>query len=126
MKFLHSMIRVKNEESSIRFYCGLLGLKKGKRIRLEDCYLQYLIDEKTNTEIELTINDEIPSEGYDNGRAFGHFAFECDNLDEIDEKIKEFGYSWYVEPFYMPEIKTRISFLLDPDGNEIELIERVD
>ena len=126
MKFLHSMIRVKNEESSLRFYCDLLGLKKGKRIRLEDCYLQYLIDEKTNTEIEFTINDEIPSEGYDNGRAFGHFAFECDNLDEIDEKIKEFGYSWYVEPFYMPEIKTRISFLLDPDGNEIELIERVD
>ena len=126
MKFLHSMIRVKNEESSLRFYCDLLGLKKGKRIRLEDCYLQYLIDEKTNTEIKLTINDETPSEGYNNGRAFGHFAFECDNLDEIDEKIKELGYSWYVEPFYMPEIKTRISFLLDPDGNEIELIERVD
>jgi catechol 2,3-dioxygenase-like lactoylglutathione lyase family enzyme len=56
------MIRVKNEEKSIRFYCELLGLKKGARIRLEDCYLQYLIDEKTGTEIELTINDEIPTD----------------------------------------------------------------
>ena len=126
MKFLHSMIRVKDEEKSLKFYCDLLGLKKGKRIRLEDCYLQYLIDEETNTEIELTINDETPADGYSHGRAFGHFAFECGNLDEIDKKIKEFGYSWYIEPFYMPEIKTRISFLLDPDENEIELIERID
>ena len=61
---------------------------------------------------------------YANGRAFGHFAFECENLDEIDKKIKELGYSWEIEPFYMPEVKTRISFLLDPDNNEIELIEK--
>ena len=47
------------------------------------------------------------------------------SLDKIDNKIKEMGYSWEVEPFYMPEIKTRISFLLDPDNNEIELIERI-
>ena len=125
MKFLHSMIRVKNENESIKFYTELLGLKRGARIRLEDCYLQYLIDEKTGIEIELTINDEIPKEGYNNGRAFGHFAFECDNLDKISEKLKEFGYSWEVEPFYMPEVKTRISFLLDPDNNEIELIEKL-
>lgn len=124
MKFLHSMIRVKNEEKSICFYCNLLGLKMGKRIRLEDCFLQYLIDEKTGIEIEFTINDEIPSNGYSNGRTFGHFAFECDNLDEIDKKIKEMGYSWYIDPFYMPEVKTRIAFLLDPDNNEIELIEK--
>ena len=126
MQFLHSMIRVKNEEKSLRFYCDFLGLKKGNRIRLEDCYLQYLKDENTNTEIELTINDEIPKEGYSNGRAFGHFAFLCDDLDKINTKMEEMGYSWEVEPFYMPEIKTRIAFLLDPDNNEIELIERID
>ncbi|MBQ4646004.1 MAG: VOC family protein [Candidatus Gastranaerophilales bacterium] len=125
MKFLHSMIRVKNEEKSIRFYCEFLGFKKGERIRLEDCFLQYLVDENTNTQIELTINDEIPQEGYSNGRAFGHFAFECDNLDEINEKMEKMGYKWEIEPFYMPEIKTRIAFLLDPDNNEIELIEKV-
>ena len=122
MKFLHSMIRVKNEKESIRFYCELLGLELGERIRLEDCYLQYLTDKHTNTQIELTINDETPSEGYTIGNAFGHFAFECDDLDKIDKKIQEMGYSWIIEPFYMPEIKTRISFLLDPDNNQIELI----
>ncbi len=123
MQFLHSMIRVKNEKDMIRFYCEFLGLKLGKRIRLDDCYLQYLTDTTTNTEIEFTINDDTP-ESYDKGNQFGHFAFLCDNLDEIDKKIKEMGYKWYVEPFYMKEINTRISFLKDPDGNEIELIEK--
>ncbi len=122
MQFLHSMIRVKDEEKSLKFYCELLGLKKGKRIRLEDCFLQYLTDEKTGTEIELTINDETPSK-YENGNSFGHFAFLCENLDEVDEKMKKLGYKWEIEPFYMKEVKTRISFLLDPDGNSIELIE---
>lgn len=124
MKFLHSMIRVKNEDKSIRFYCELLGLKKGKRIRLEDCYLQYLTDENTGAEIELTINDETPDQGYSKGTTFGHFAFSCENLDEIDEKIKKMGYFWEIEPFFLKEINTRIAFLLDPDKNEVELIEK--
>ena len=124
MKFLHSMIRVKNPEESIKFYCGLLGLKEGKKVRLEDCDLLYLTDTVTGSEIELTINDDIPKDGYKNGNAFGHFAFECDDLDIISKKIKALGYKFYEEPFYMPEIKTRICFLLDPDGNQIELIEK--
>ena len=124
MKFLHTMIRVKNEKEAIRFYCDLLGLKKGKRVRLEDCFLQYLTDDNTGVEIELTINDETPSEGYKQGRAFGHFAFECENLDEISKKIEKMGYVWEIEPFYLEEITTRIAFLLDADGNEVELIEK--
>ena len=123
MQFLHSMIRVKNEQESIRFYCDFLGLKKGDRIRLEDSYLQYLVDEKTNVQIELTINDEIPLGGYQQGDSFGHFAFACSDLDEVSKKIEKMGYNWDVEPFYMDEIKTRIAFLNDPDGNSIELIE---
>ncbi len=125
MKFLHSMIRTKDEKEATKFYCDFLGLKLGGRIRLEDCYLQYLTDEKTNTQIELTINDTIPSDGYKNGDAFGHFAFECEDLDKISKKMKDFGYKWDVEPFYMEKIQTRISFLTDPDGNSIELIEKI-
>ena len=121
MKFLHSMIRTNKEKEMTDFYCNLLGLKTGKRIRLEDCYLQYLTDETTGFEIEFTINDE--KNEYINGNQFGHFAFECNDLDVIDKKLKEIGYSWYVEPFFMDEVNTRISFLKDPDGNEIELIE---
>ena len=125
MKFLHSMIRVKDLEKALKFYCDFIGLKVVKELPLEDCYLQYLTDEKTNTQIELTINDTIPSDGYKNGDAFGHFAFECEDLDKISKKMKDFGYNWDVEPFYMEKIQTRISFLSDPDGNSIELIEKI-
>lgn len=123
MQFLHSMIRTKNEEQATKFYCDLLGLKKGKRLRLDDCYLQYLTDEK-GIEIELTINDEIPSQGYKQGDAFGHFAFLCEDLDEFEKRMKNLGYNWDIEPFYLDNIKTRISFLSDPDGNSVELIEK--
>ena len=73
MQFLHSMIRTQNEKEMIRFYCDFLGLKLGERIRLDDCYLQYLTDEITGSELELTINDEHPENGYSQGNQFGHF-----------------------------------------------------
>ena len=116
------MIRTKDEKEAKRFYCDFLGLKEGKRLRLEDCYLQYLTDPITGVEIELTINDE--KQEYTQGSAFGHFAFECENLDEISKKMEEMGYSWDVEPFMLDSIKKRISFINDPDGNSIELIEK--
>ncbi len=124
MKFLHAMIRVKKVDEAINFYCNLLGLKEDRKIRLEDCYLLYLKDERTGFEIELTVNDCIPKTGYSNGDAFGHFAFEVDDMEIITKKMHNLGYEFEIEPFYMPEVKTRICFLLDPDGNQIELIEK--
>ena len=123
MKFLHAMIRVKDVQKSLAFYQNLLNMTIVKKKRLDDCELIYLEDEEHTAQIELTVNDEIPENGYTVGNAFGHFAFEAENLDETGKKMAEMGYKWEVEPFYMPEVKTRISFLLDPDGNSIELIE---
>lgn len=124
MKFLHSMIRVSNFEASMKFYKDLLGLEPSSNIRLDDCTLYYLKDEKTGVEIELTVNDETPENGYSQGSAFGHFAFEVDDMNEIAQKVVELGYEWLYEPFYMDEIKTQIAFIKDPDGNEIEFIEK--
>ena len=61
MQFLHSMLRTNKEKEMIKFYCDFLGLKLGERIRLDDCYLQYLVDEISGIELELTINDENPN-----------------------------------------------------------------
>jgi len=124
MKFLHSMIRVSNLDESMRFYEGLLGLKPSAVVRLEDCTLHYLRDEKTGVEIELTVNDEIPENGYSQGTAFGHFAFEVDDMNVVSKNVLELGYEWMYEPFFMDEINTQIAFIKDPDGNEIEFIEK--
>lgn len=123
MKILHAMIRVKNIDESMKFYTELLGLKKTHEIELEDCLLHFLKGEDSDFEIELTQNFETPKEGYQNGNAFGHFALETKDMDAFDKKLKELGYTYLYEPFVMDEAKSKIAFVQDPDGNEIEIIE---
>ena len=125
MKILHAMIRVKNVQESIKFYSELLGLKKTHEIKLEDCVLHFLKDDSADFEIELTENFDTPENGYQNGNAFGHFAFETDNMDEFDKKFKAFGGEYLYEPFVMEEANSKIAFIKDPDGNEIEIIENL-
>lgn len=125
MRFLHSMIRVKDIDSSLKFYTELLNMKLDEERRLEDCTLYFLSDEEKTCQIELTYNDETPEEGYQNGSAFGHFAFSCENLDKFSEKVNSLGYKYLYEPFDLNGKGSKIAFITDPDGNEIELIEKV-
>lgn len=125
MKFLHTMIRVKDIDASLKFYTELLNMKLDKKKRLDDCELYFLNDEDGTCQIELTYNDETPKEGYTNGSAFGHFAFSVDSLDEFTEKLHSLGYEYLYEPFDLNGKGTKIAFIKDPDGNEIEMIEKV-
>ena len=125
MKFLHSMIRVKDIDASLKFYTELFNMKLEKQKRLDDCMLYFLTDEENTAQIELTYNDETPENGYENGNAFGHFAFSCDSLDDFTEKLHSLGYEYLYEPFDLDGKGTKIAFVKDPDGNEIELIEKV-
>ena len=63
MKFLHTMIRVKDIDASLKFYTELLNMKLDKKKRLDDCELYFLNDEDGTCQIELTYNDETPKEG---------------------------------------------------------------
>jgi lactoylglutathione lyase len=125
MKLLHTMIRVKNAEKSLEFYTKLLNMTLDKKKRLDDCYLYFLTDEDGTTQLELTENDETPEGGYELGTGFGHLAFSVKSLDEFTEKIKRLGYEYLYEPFDLNGKGTKIAFIKDPDGNEIELIEKV-
>lgn len=123
MKFLHAMIRVKDVKKSLNFYQNLMNMSIVKKKRLDDCELIYLEDEEHTAQIELTVNDEIPENGYENGNAFGHFAFSVKSMDEFTEKMKSLGYEYLYEP-YVIFSGTKIAFVKDPDGNEVELIEK--
>ncbi len=125
MKFLHTMIRVKDIDASLKFYTEVLNMTLDHKKRLEDCELYFLNDEEGTCQIELTYNDETPAEGYTNGTAFGHFAFSVKSLAEFTEKINKLGYEYLYEPFDLNGKGTKIAFIKDPDGNEIELIEKV-
>lgn len=125
MKFLHTMIRVKDIEKSLTFYTDVLNMKLDHKKRLEDCWLYFLTDEENTCQIELTYNDETPEGGYELGSGFGHFAFSVDSLDEFTDKINKLGYSYLYPPFDLNGKGSKIAFINDPDGYEIELIEKV-
>ena len=125
MKLLHTMIRVKNIEESLKFYTEVLNMKIESKRRLEDCWLYFLSDEEETCQIELTYNDETPQEGYNTGNGFGHFAFSINSFEDFTKKINNLGYEYLYEPFDLNGKGSMIAFIKDPDGYEIELIEKV-
>jgi len=125
MRLLHTMIRVKDIEKSLDFYKKLLGMELTEKRRLEDCWLYFLTDRESGQQIELTFNDETPQNGYEIGSGFGHFAFCVDSMDEFTQKLNSLGYSYLYEPFDLTGKGSKIAFIKDPDGYEIELIEKV-
>lgn len=124
MKLLHTMIRVKDIEKSLEFYEKLIGLKLASKKRLDDCTLYFLSDEIGEVQIELTYKDETPQNGYEIGSGFGHFAFQVDSMDKLTEKLKEMGYEYLYEPFQLTAVGSTIAFVKDPDGYEIEFIQK--
>jgi len=125
MKLLHTMIRVKDVDKSLDFYTKLFGMELAEKRRLEDCWLYFLTDKESGQQIELTYNDETPENGYEIGSGFGHFAFGVDSMEEFTQKINSLGYSYLYEPFDLTGKGSLIAFIKDPDGYEIELIEKV-
>lgn len=124
MKYLHTMIRVKDIKKSLDFYEKLIGLKLVSEKRLDDCTLYFLSDEIGEVQIELTYNDETPEGGYNTGNGFGHFAFQVESMEEVTKKLKELGYEYLYEPFQLSAVGSTISFVKDPDGYEIEFIQK--
>ena len=126
MRILHTMLRVGNLETSIKFYTEVLKMKllrksdyPGGKFTL--AFIGYG-DESTDSVIELTHNWEIKT--YDMGSAYGHIAIEVNNIYEVCEKIKEMGSKIIREPGPMKHGSTIIAFVEDPDKYKIELIQK--
>lgn len=124
MEFLHTMIRVKDIEKSLKFYKDLLDMKVVKTKNFDDFDLYFLTDKNGIVQLELTYNKEAPENGYEIGTGFGHLAFRVDSLDEFSNKISALGYEYLRTPYKLSPTGSTIAFIEDPDGYEIELIER--
>ena len=92
MKFLHTMVRVKNLEESIDFFTNKLGLVETRRKDFENgrFTLLYLATKPGEPEVELTYNWD-QSEDYDLGNGYGHIALGFDDIYETCEKIRSAG-----------------------------------
>lgn len=125
MRLLHTMIRVGDLESSIRFYTDVLGMRLLRRKDYPEgkftlAFIGYG-NESENSVIELTHNWDVSS--YELGDAFGHLAIAVDDVYEACERIRSAGGKVTREPGPMKHGSSVLAFVEDPDGYKIELLQ---
>lgn len=120
MKYLHTMVRVSNLNASLGFYCDALGLKEVRRIENEKgrftlVFLAAPGDEAA--QVELTYNWD--AEEYGIGRAFGHLAYEVDDIYAACARLQQRGVT-----INRPPRDGRMAFVRSPERISIELLQK--
>lgn len=124
-KMIHSMIRVKDEAASLAFYKDAFGLEIVERLDFESFSLIYLANGESTFELELTVN-KGREEPYDLGDGYGHLAISVTDVDAEHKRLTELGYAPRKLVDFAPagEVIARFFFIKDPDGYEIEVLQR--
>ena len=120
MKYLHTMVRVRDLEESLDFYCNKLGLKETRRMDHEAGRFTLVFVAPEGQEecpLELTFNWD--PEDYDEGRNFGHVAYEVDDIYETCQRLAEAGVT-----INRPPRDGRMAFIRSPDNISIELLQK--
>lgn len=126
MRYLHTMVRVKDIDASLEFYCDQLGLVETNRMENEKgrFTLVFLaapgdVDRAKEDKaplVELTYNWD--TEDYDGGRNFGHLAYRVDNIYETCQRLADAGVT-----INRPPRDGHMAFIRSPDGISIELLQ---
>ncbi|MCK8482493.1 VOC family protein [Aliiroseovarius sp. S2029] len=123
LRYLHTMVRVKNLEESMRFY-ELLGLEKTRQMDSEQGRFSLIFmapPGQPECPIELTYNwdgdDGLPSDS----RHFGHLAYEVENIYEMCQHLMDNGVT-----INRPPRDGRMAFVRSPDNISVELLQAGD
>ena len=121
MKYLHTMLRIKDEETSLKFFVDALGLKEMRRIPVEEGRFTLFFlaaDGDEESQIELTYNwdgdDGLPSDS----RHFGHLAYSVDNIYDTCQHLHDNGVL-----INRPPRDGRMAFVRSPDNVSVELLQ---
>jgi len=127
MQYLHTMVRIRDIEESLDFYCTKLGLVEIDRKDLEGAKATLIFlaapgdTERARAEqapmIELTYNWE--PETYSGGRNFGHLAYRVDDIYGLCQHLMDSGVT-----INRPPRDGRMAFIKSPDGISIELLQK--
>jgi lactoylglutathione lyase len=115
------MVRVSNLEQSLDFYCNKLGLAEVRRYDNEKGRFTLVFlaapGDQERAMVELTYNWD--PEEYGIGRAFGHLAYEVDDIYALCEKLMRAGVT-----INRPPRDGRMAFVRSPDNISIELLQK--
>ena len=122
MKYLHTMVRVKDLEKSLEFYCDHLGLKEVRRKEVPAGRFTLIFlatHEGAEAELELTYNWD--TEDYGEGRNFGHLAYRVADIYAVCQKMMDAGIT-----INRPPRDGHMAFVRSPDNISIELLQEGD
>ena len=124
MKYLHTMIRVRDLDANLRFFCEGLGLREMRRMENEAGRFTLIFlsaDESPDAEVELTYNwpaEDGSSQVYGNARNFGHLAFRVDDIYAKCAHLQALGYT-----IHRPPRDGHMAFVKSPDDISVELLQ---
>ena len=122
MRYLHTMIRVRDLPAALRFFCEGLGLREIRRRDEERgrFTLVFLgLDPSADSpQIELTHNWDH-ADAYSVGRNFGHVAYEVDDIYAACQRFIDAGYA-----ISRPPRDGNMAFIRSPDLISVELLQR--
>lgn len=124
MRYLHTMIRVRDLDAALAFFCGGLGLVERRRREYPQgrFTLVFLSSgaEDDPAEVELTFNWD-QAEPYGGGRNFGHLAYEVEDIYAACVRLQAHGVA-----ILRPPRDGRMAFVRSPDQISVELLQRGD
>ena len=123
MRYLHTMIRVRDLEAALDFFVDKLGMVEIRRRDSESgrftlVFLATDPEIKDSPQIELTFNWD-QEEPYTSGRNFGHLAYEVDDIYAVCQRLIDAGVT-----INRPPRDGRMAFVRSPDEISIELLQR--
>jgi len=127
MQYLHTMVRVRDIEASLAFYCGLLGMEEISRREVEKGRFTLIFLAAADDVERARSNDRAPMleltynwdpETYDSGRNFGHLAYRVNDIYALCQRLMDNGVV-----INRPPRDGHMAFVKSPDDISIELLQ---
>ncbi len=120
MKYLHTMVRVTDIDDSLDFYCNKLGLNELNRYESEQGrFTLVFLAAPGDDEAQLELTHNWDPEEYDEGRNFGHLAYQVDDIYKLCQKLMDAGVT-----INRPPRDGHMAFVRSPDNISIELLQK--
>ena len=127
MRYLHTMVRVKDLDAALDFFCDKLGLQEVRRMDSEKGRFT-LVFLAAPDDVERAKADQAPvveltynwdTEDYGGGRNFGHLAYQVDDIYALCQRLQDKGVT-----INRPPRDGHMAFVRSPDGISVELLQK--